>query len=192
MANGDVYTLCPVSPFRAEVRVEWIQRLKAYVGEAGTEEERYWVESIARQVQVPESADSAGPGTPSIRASILGRSTRQPVNQETTKMDGNQLVKLHPPHLTAAGGPAPGIHREVEIQGPAIFEPAPEEDEEDMASDLVPLTVLGTEGPGGNVRFMGICWSSGRMDVGTEIERVQGRWADERSLKVSSSYFKSL
>lgn len=113
--------------------------------------------------------------------------------EEKVEVDGEKLVILHPPHLTASGGPAPGIHMEVERQGPAVFDPAgPEGDEEDVASDLIMLNVRPegaggkSEGKGeGEVRVLGLCWSGGRVDIGIEVQRVQGRWTGSNKLKVS-------
>lgn len=59
LANGDIYTLCPVLPFRMEVPLKWVQRLKAYISHSGSEEEQYWLESLTRQIQLE------GPGAAS-------------------------------------------------------------------------------------------------------------------------------
>lgn len=192
LANGDVYTLCPVLPFRCEVPLKWIQRLRAYVQETGSEEERYWLDMLSRQVHIESSGAASSPGSPSVRMSILGRSTRkeQAEKKEEEEVNGDQLVQLHPPHLTKSGGPAPGLHMELERQGPAVFDPAgPEGDEEDVASDLM-VVAVGAGGDGKEkgkegVRVVGVCWSAGRVDVGIEVGKVQGRWAGSGRSKVS-------
>lgn len=148
----------------------------------------YWVENLSRQVRL-----EGGDETPIMRTSILGRSTRgMAVKQETQEVDGDQLVRLHPPNLSMSGGPAPGDHREVERQGPAIFDPAPMEgDEEDIASDLILLSVnveVAKEGKSrSDVRMLAICWASGRVDLGVDTQKVKGKWVQPVGSRVSHS-----
>jgi nucleoporin NUP82 len=172
------------------VPLHWVQRLKAYVTQKGSEEEQYWLTSLARQIHLerPEA-----PSSPGVRMSILGRSTMGSGEVEKgPEVDREQLVRLHPPHLTASGGPAPGVHMEVERQGPAVFDPAPPEgDEDDVASDLILVGVVpsgtGQKGAVGVVRVLGVCWSSGRVDIGVETAPVMGRWVGSSVSRVSRS-----
>lgn len=175
--------------------LKWVQKLKAYITEKGGEEERYWLDSLTKQIQLDGPSSSATPAspTPNMRKSILGRSTRDPVESvQEIEVDGDQIIRLHPPHLTLSGGPAPGLHMEIERQGPATFDPAPPEgDDEDIASDLVLVSVetavgvKGKEGRHGEVRILAVCWRGGRVDIGVEVDRAQGRWVGSSGTKVS-------
>jgi hypothetical protein len=79
---------------------------------------------------------------------------------------------------------------ELERQGPAVFDPAGiEGDEEDVASDVM-VVAVSAEGEGTakgkeGVRVVGMCWSAGRVDIGIEAGKVQGRWAGSGRSKVS-------
>jgi nucleoporin NUP82 len=195
MANGDLYALGPILPLRTEVPVQWLQRLKAVSdarrrGVLATdqgEEERVsmqsqWVEALVRQATVRR--EEATPPTPPRRTSILSGRPRTEVETKQPEWEGT--VKLHPPHLTASGGPAPGIHRSLLRQGPVVFLPAPsgkedeEDDDDDVASDLLVWSPRGEDEEEVGVGVMAIAWSSGRVDLGLETEPVEPRWVGSR------------
>ncbi|WWD20148.1 hypothetical protein CI109_104624 [Kwoniella shandongensis] len=224
IANGDIYTMGPILPLHTELPVRYLQGLKAYtdarlaqiqreaVDVFGAEEaglgkatfQSQWVESLVKQVKLAEEARSRRDEvdvmeTPSRRTSILGRSVRGSESSPSRSKpiaarDG--MVKVHPPHLTEAGGPAPGAHRALLRQGPAVFNPGPQEvgnfdDENDedeeldqVASDLFVSEVVAADGEGEGSKeketIIAIAWSGGRIDIGLEVEKPEPRWNSSR------------
>jgi nucleoporin NUP82 len=191
MANGDIYTLCPVMPLRTTIALSKLQRLKAYLSLQGSVEEQKWLEELVKQVPQTE-----GPSTPS--RSILSRSTAKKAKEETDAPDRN--VRLHPPHLTEEGGPAPGSHKLPVRQGPARMDPAPEEAVDEIAAtDLVLLSVdhsgeVAMTGDAGanesatstkagegedGVLVLAMVWSNGRVDVGLQVDGIRGSWTGQ-------------
>lgn len=180
MANGDIYILCPVLPLRAQLQLSYIKRLKAYVDDNDTLEAQTWVENLAKQVPQVEERTSSPP------RSLLSRSLAK-TKKEVEEVDRPILV--HPPHLSPSGGPATGIHAPLERQGPIIFDPAPEEGEdEEAATDMVllsvPASTAGQEGSESaqgranaeHLRVLSVVWGNGRVDVGLDVEGTKGRW----------------
>jgi nucleoporin NUP82 len=189
IANGDVYTMAPVLPLRAELPVKYLQGLKAYtkqrrrlaeVKKDGYEIDRVdtwdlWISSLIKQYKDGNKEESVK------RTSRDGR--REEAGEKA------DIVKLHPPHLTATGGPAPGVHRALVRQGPVIFSPGPQEaddeDEEIYASDIVILSSStrdddGEEGSTSeDVKAMSIVWSSGRVDTGLLMDAAEPVWVEE-------------
>ena len=123
MANGDIHTLCPVLPLRSSTQLSQLIRLKAYLAVEGSKEEQQWLEGLAKQIPPPSSGDA--PQTPP--KSILSRSVARKAQAEAEVPD--RVVRLHPPHLTEGGGPAPGQHMVVKKVGPVMMDPAAEEGE---------------------------------------------------------------
>lgn len=198
MANGDIHTLCPVLPLRTSIALSKLYRLKAYLALEGSVEEQKWLAQLVKQVP-PTDAATAAP-----TRSILSRSTikKAPVQEQEDREVPDRIVKVHPPHLTEEGGPAPGEHRTVHRQGPAKINPAPEEVEEEItATDLVLLNIpekgtvgvgasgardAGQVGGGGTADepeegalVLAMIWSNGRVDFGIEVEAVKGSWAEK-------------
>jgi len=221
MANGDIYTMGPVLPLHAEMPLRYLQGLKAYSDnrlrrvreESGNEDAEesaarigratlhaQWVESLVKQVQrgheYRRRREEDEFATPSRRTSSL--SERYPrraweVNanlQRPPLADG--MVRLHPPHLSETGGPAPGVHRAVVRQGPRVFSPRPQDigigSEEDgqIANDLwISHVELRPEenrdlDGGEGVTLVAIAWSGGRVDLGIETEKPEPRWLSSR------------
>ena len=189
MANGDIHTLCPVLPLRSSTQLSQLIRLKAYLAVEGSKEEQQWLEGLAKQIPPPSSGDA--PQTPP--KSILSRSVARKAQAEAEVPD--RVVRLHPPHLTEGGGPAPGAHMAVQKVGPVIMDPAPGEgEEEDAAVDLVLLNVAGkavgqqaAEIAAGEskqrdgLQVLAVVWSDGRVAVGIQADAVSGSWAGKVS-----------
>lgn len=94
--------------------------------------------------------------------------------QSGPKTDAASTVRLHPPHLTVNGGPAPGLHRPLLRQGPVLLDPAPEEaEDEDRATDFLLLE------NDGEVVYA-ICWTGGRVDLGMMIDTPNPRWVSTK------------
>ncbi|KAK8849523.1 hypothetical protein IAR55_004857 [Kwoniella newhampshirensis] len=221
IANGDLYTMGPILPLHTEMPVQYLQGLKAFTdvrlarteteakdafgaGEAGLGRATFqaqWVGSLVKQVKLAEEARTKRnqvevSETPSRRTSRLSRSTRgmgeqsPSLSRSTAPREG--IVKVHPPHLTQSGGPAPGPHRALLRQGPAVFNPGPHEvgnfddndDEDQMASDLFVAEVAATyedrEQSKDKETVIAIGWSGGRVDVGLEVEKPEPRWVSSR------------
>ncbi|WVQ84377.1 hypothetical protein IAT38_006529 [Cryptococcus sp. DSM 104549] len=224
IANGDIYTIGPVLPLRTEMPTRYLQQLKAYAdarlamaqgqardvfgaGQAGLGRATFqvqWVDSLVKQVKQAEEARARREqideeGTPQRRRSMLGKSklgnspARASSPREATPREGT--VRVHPPHLTESGGPAPGTHRPLLRQGPVVFSPGPQEvangdedlDEDQAATDLL-LEVVEVEQEGEDEKAKGkiretmvmIAWSGGRVDIGLEEEKPEPRWISTR------------
>lgn len=174
-ANGDLYYMGPVLPLRATVPLSWVQGVKVLADQLGGLKTG-WVDSLVRQVDEQhkrrgeDGVDSQGGGQTStgLSASVWGKAE---ANEE--------VVRLHPPHLTPSGGPAPGTHRAIVRQGPVVLDPAPQEagvalEDEDRALDLVLL-----KGDEGEVVY-GIAWNGGRIDLGIMVDVPVPRWSSTR------------
>ena len=177
-ANGDLYYMGPILPSRATVPLTWIQGVKVLADQVGGLKVG-WVESLVRQVDEQlrrreddgASLSGAGVGSGGLGASLMGNAEAE-----------EEVVRLHPPHLTPSGGPAPGTHRAVVRQGPVVLDPAPQEsgaalEDEDQAMDLVLL-----QGDEGEV-VHGIAWSGGRVDLGIMVDPPMPRWSSTRVSK---------
>ncbi|WVQ96138.1 hypothetical protein IAU59_003240 [Kwoniella sp. CBS 9459] len=223
VANGDLYTMGPILPLHTEMPIRYLQGLKAYsearlarvqgqakdvfgASEAGLGRavfQAQWVESLVKQVRLAEEARTRKDedvASPTRRTSMLSRSVRGSADETPTKarrpVEGT--VRVHPPHLTEAGGPAPGAHRAMLRQGPVVFSPGPQdagngdEDEEQMASDLY-LSEIGLSGDEAESSvksekqtIIGIAWAGGRVDVGLEVDRPEPRWYSSRDPSTAS------
>ncbi|WVF68598.1 hypothetical protein IAT40_003367 [Kwoniella sp. CBS 6097] len=223
IANGDLYTMGPILPLHTELPIRYLQGLKAYsearlarvqgqardvfgasaAGLGRAVFQAQWVESLVKQVRLAEEARTKKEediATPSRRTSMLSRSVRGGENDTPTKArrPAEGTVRVHPPHLTEAGGPAPGAHRALLRQGPVVFSPGRQdigngdEDEEQVATDLY-FSEVGTSGeePEGSAtgekqRIVAIAWSGGRVDVGLEVESPEPRWLSSRDPSTAS------
>lgn len=149
-------------PIHAEIPLRYLQGLKAYTD---------------AKVKRAKNADAFS--DENARATLQSQWVDGLIRQ-VKKVEGTQgeLVKLHPPHLTETGGPAPGLHRSVMLQGPVIFSPGPQEvgaaEDEDAASDLVMIKDM-----------LAIAWSGGRVDLAVR-RRVDPRWLSSRVSVVAS------
>lgn len=181
--------MAPVLPLRAELQVKYLQGLKAYTkqrrrrAEASKDEYEIdrvdswdlWVSSLIKQYKDGKKDESAQ------------RSSRD--HDAGPGGDKVDMVKLHPPHLTATGGPAPGVHRALVRQGPVIFSPGPQEADDDYeesyASDIAIMRSStrdegGEDGSSGeDVKAVGIVWSSGRIDIGLLIDAAEPVWVED-------------
>jgi nucleoporin NUP82 len=157
IANGDLYTMGPVMPIHAEIPLRYLQGLKAFTD--------------ARLKQSKHAGDVFS--DEGARATLQAQWVDGLVRQ-VKKVEGKQgeVVRLHPPHLTETGGPAPGLHRSVMLQGPVIFSPGSQEvgaaDDEDAASDLAMVEDM-----------LAIAWSGGRVDLGVR-RTIEPRWISSR------------
>ena len=221
MANGDICTMGPVLPSHAELPMRYLQGLKAYTdgtmrrlndGEDENDPEHeamrgkaalqaQWVDSVVRQVkQADESRrqrEEEQLYTPSRRSSLLGGRHRQSGTPGPTDDRRSQvpegMVRVHPPHLTDTGGPAPGLHRSLTRQGPAAYSPPPQEigvgadEEEQVASDLFIFSAPGGKETAEELSILVIAWSGGRVDIGIATEAPEPRWISSRVSELSST-----
>lgn len=176
IANGDVFTMGPVMPLRTEASLRWLYSLKAFADE--------------RIRRLRDASDRQDDSHLFERALMQSKWVDALVTQASyaTQSGSNQnsddTLTLHPPHLSPSGGPAPGAHRSLLRQGPVTFEPAPPEgDEEDVASDIIRLSLgkdTGKSGSNRSVGAMAIAWSSGRVDLCLEVDDFEPRWISSR------------
>ena len=199
IANGDVYTMNPILPLRAELPLRYLQGLKAYAKQRRRKAEDgrdglaidqadswdIWIGDLIKQYREGSKVEDS-PNRSSNRSSSSAPADRN------SKEDN---VKVHPPHLTSTGGPATGSHKALLRQGPVIFTPAPQEadeDEETYASDIAILKVPTHDGDDEEdtareeVRVMSIAWSSSRVDIGLYNEVSEPVWVDNDVSVVSS------
>jgi nucleoporin NUP82 len=200
IANGDVYTMNPILPLRAELPLRYLQGLKSYVRQRRRKAEDYkvgeeidradswdiWVGHLIKQYKEGSKNDES-PNKSSKRSASV-----PPVS------DKQDTVKVHPPHLTSTGGPAAGSHKALTRQGPIVFSPAPQEadddDEENYASDITVMRVStgdadeDEDGSGEEIRVMSIVWSSSRVDIGLYTEVSEPAWVgnDVSTIMLSS------
>ena len=182
----------PILPMQAEVPSTWLQGVKA-VGDREGGLKSGWVDSLikqmhAREEKMTQAADELG--SPSRHTSLL-RGQRAGSDGLSASISGKEetkegLIKLHPPHLTINGGPAPGLHRPLLRQGPVLLDPAPEEagadmEEEDRATDLLVLEA-GDEGE----LVIGVCWAGGRVDLGMMVDTSDPRWISTKVCQTRS------
>lgn len=215
MANGDTYSIGPVLPLHAEVPASYIASLRAWVaerskqlkksaeaasapGQVGSAEhaalvgrvalQSAWVENLAHQAEVQSSQEEEKNSTPSKRRGFGLRdpSPTPPTSDSPPPPPG--FVRVHPPHLTARGGPAPGMHRPLLRQGPLLIDPAPQEVgnsvlvDEQSATDIIVLRV-GAEGDAETdekVNVIATAWSGGRVDLCIEQDVPEPRWITSR------------
>lgn len=215
MANGDIYTMGPVLPLSAEVPASYLASLQAWVaestktledtkakpGEEGSAAyaslvgrrhlQEAWVNAVVKQGS-PEDEPST-PSTPSTppRRHGFGLRDLTPSSPQSDKPPPPPgFIRVHPPHLTESGGPAPGMHRPVARQGPLLFSPAPEEVgngddiDEQSAADIAILHAAGDVPEGevasAHVNVLAIAWSSGRVDLGIDADGCEPRWITSR------------
>lgn len=179
-ANGDLYYMGPVLPLRATVPLSWVQGVKVLADQLGGLKSN-WVDSLVRQVDEQhrrQDEDDTGPSSSGLASTELGGSILGKVEMD------EEVVRLHPPHLTPSGGPAPGVHRAVVRQGPVVLDPAPQEsgaaaEDEDKALDLVLL-----QGDDGEV-VHGMAWNGGRVDLGIMVDPPMPRWSSTRVSETS-------
>ncbi|OWZ47967.1 hypothetical protein C356_02682 [Cryptococcus neoformans c45] len=166
-----------------------------------------WVDHLVNQVRQTEEMQSkkqveeVGGTTQNMpmTASISGKSTKihgSPVESRSSSLGlpRNGFVRVHPPHLTDSGGPAPGAHRALRRQGPVVFSPGPQDvgnvdedlEEEQMATDLLIMEVGANEMEAGGSKgtegqtVIAIAWSGGRVDIGLELDAPEARWISSR------------
>lgn len=212
MANGDIYTMGPVLPLHAEVPASYLNSLQAWVGErsqaleaAGKAEpgqegsaeyaslvgrrqlQETWVAALVKQSAQEDDVVSAS-SPPRRRGFGLRDSPPSPPRTDDKPPPPPGYVRVHPPHLTASGGPAPGIHRPIMRQGPMLFDPAPQEVgngddvDEQSATDIAIVHATGDsdDESGPRVNVLAIAWSSGRVDLGVDAETSEPRWITSR------------
>lgn len=218
MANGDIYTMGPVLPLHAEVPALYLASLQAWVGERskaleaadkatpGQEGSADYASLVGRrQLQeawvsavVKQGAGADEPPSPPRRRGI-GLRDAPPSPPRSDKLPPPPgFVRVHPPHLTASGGPAPGMHRPIMRQGPMLFDPAPQEvgngDDagEQSATDIMILHAAGDVGEGEKdgprVNVLAIAWSGGRVDLGVDADTSEPRWITSRDPTPSDLY----
>ncbi|WVR08211.1 hypothetical protein IAU60_005258 [Kwoniella sp. DSM 27419] len=215
VANGDLYTIGPVIPLKTDMPAVYLQGLKVYTerrleviqrqavnafgaGDANVGRamlQAAWVEALVKQTRTSEGArgqrESSGERTnQSARAGILGRSTTAPGSPSQVPRSATDTLRVHPPHLTESGGPAPGAHRAMLRQGPIVFSPGPQEvghgdgDEDPAATDLYVSALRSQddkeEANGLDETVIAIAWSNGRVDIGLEVEKPEPRWISSR------------
>lgn len=218
VADGDVYTMGPILPLHTELPLRYLQVLKAYSDRKSErlkrfddeDEEEYlaklsqshlqsqWVDSLTKQVKDGEEARRSEEedeiATPSKRGSFYSSRLPQtgsnvPLHQQPSPV-AESTMRVHPPHLTDTGGPAPGASRAIARQGPWVYHPSPQDvgagadEEEQVASDLhigrccVPVG----QGEGDDeaereeIVLVAIAWSGGRVDLGVVGEKPEPQW----------------
>ena len=226
VANGDIYSMGPVLPVHAEIPQRYLQALRAHTegrsrriqeeeskdDESTARVERIalqvqWLDSLAKQIKQAEEArrrrvddEWATPSRQNNFQSQRHRRTNSNLPDDLRRTTNDGTVRIHPPHLTETGGPAPGMHRGCMRQGPMVFSPGPSdlgyaaEEQEQVASDLC---IFSSEvGPmqrdkqaeigdaRDTVTVVAIAWSSGRVDLGVELEKVEPRWISSRARPV--------
>lgn len=180
-ANGDIYVLTPIMPLRTVLPLPTLQYLKAATDRqeaAGSSRDGQSGWRSAFVNELVRQAKSARHTRHVNGFSSPSRSTRDSAQQYIAE----RTVALHPPHLTEAGGPASGSHRQVLRQGPMALDPSPSEaDDEDMASDIYVFRAEDGESSDADGEvFVGVAWTSGRVDLGIEVDRPQMRWVSAR------------
>ncbi|KIR68697.1 hypothetical protein I314_01120 [Cryptococcus bacillisporus CA1873] len=166
-----------------------------------------WVDHLVKQVRQTEEIQSkkqveeeggTTQHTP-MGVSISGKLTKPhsysvEVGSSSLGLPRNGFVRIHPPHLTESGGPAPGAHRALLRQGPVVFSPGPQDvgnvdedlDEEQMATDLLIMQVGADNTEAGGSKkteeqtVIAIAWSGGRVDIGLELDAPEARWVSSR------------
>lgn len=168
----------PILPFQAQVPTDWLASVKV-IGDREGGLKGDWVDSLVRQAGAVEKGDKGDKGGASG-----GKDVDESFNNTTASKDIG-TVRLHPPHLTVNGGPAPGLHRPLLRQGPVLLDPAPEElgadVDEDKATDLLVL-----EAGEGELVF-GVCWAGGRVDLGMMLDTPSPRWISTKVSKIPTS-----
>nr|XP_019043367.1 hypothetical protein I302_07943 [Kwoniella bestiolae CBS 10118]OCF22297.1 hypothetical protein I302_07943 [Kwoniella bestiolae CBS 10118] len=185
IANGDIYTMGPILPLRTEMPIRYLQGLKAY-----SEARLAKIQGEARDVF---GAGEAGLGRATFQAQWVESLVKQVKMAEQQKKDEG-TVRVHPPHLTESGGPAPGAHRALLRQGPLVYSPAPQdigngdEDDEQAATDLYISHIPPSEEEenGETETIIAIAWSGGRVDIGLEVEKPVPRWLSSRDPSTST------
>ena len=166
MANGDIYTMGPILPLHTSLPLRYLQSLRACI-------------------------DAAANARDSLEGRIsLQRDWMDVVLRQIDSSTGEE-VRVHPPHLTKSGGPAPGTHRPLLRQGPMVVSVAPPEDDDDAIASDVSILLAGqgdeddieAELGGGSAPVepaLVIAWSSGRTDLAYESETPEGRWISSK------------
>lgn len=209
MANGDMYSMGPVLPLHAEVPIEYIASLQAWVsekakilktrseasstpGQQGSAEhaalvgrvalQEAWVKNVAKQA----AGQDDKPTTPAKRRGFGLRDPSPTRGNAAPPPPG--YARIHPPHLTATGGPATGMHRPLMRQGPLLIDPAPQEVgngvdiDEQVATDITVIRAAedGTADDGDLVNVVAVAWSGGRVDLSIEEDAPEPRWMSSR------------
>lgn len=215
MANGDVYTMGPALPLHADVPATYLQSLSAWVtertkrlekadagqvGDEGSAErasyagrlalQAQWVDAVLRQARNSrDDGDADQNASPARRRGFgLHESTTASTARADRPAPGPGMVRVHPPHLTESGSPAPGVHRPLVRQGPVVFNPSPQDVgngdgvDEQSATDLIVLRASGDneDDNGPRVNVIAIAWSAGRVDLGVAIDTPEPRWVTSR------------
>lgn len=198
LANGDLYAMGPIIPLRSELPLRSLQGLKAFVKERrrrakgdkdDAEHDRLdgwdaWVDNLVKQSKDGREASSAS----------LSRQSSQTAT--TSDLKTTQTVRVHPPHLTATGGPASVSHKALLRQGPLLYRPGPDEQddaEDNVASDIISLCVPrqagdelhGVEEGQPMVNVTAIGWSNGRVDVGLP-DILEPAWVGDEVSEISA------
>ena len=184
-ANGDIYLMGPILPFKTEVSLKWLQSAKINADREGGLIMQ-WVDDLVKQAKQDEyrrKKEQEELTTPSRRTSLLrsGRRAGSEAPSETSRQTSDGMILLHPPHLTASGGPAPGVHRPLALQGPVVLSPGPElggEDDDEDENAATDLAVF--EGGGKGELVIAVAWARGRVDVSLAVDRPLPRWVSSR------------
>lgn len=174
-ANGDIYLMRPILPLHAAVPVTWLQCLRVHAERAGGQQKQ-WVEAVWKIVSAEDDRKKVQGSTPPRRSSGAGPGSPRGAGAETP----SGTVKIHPPHLTSSGGPAPGQRPSLARQGPVKYDPVPQEVgeaelDEDVACDLI-IAQAGEEGE----TMVAIAWSGGKVDLGLVVDQPKPRWVNPR------------
>lgn len=182
----------PILPLRSELSMRYIQGLKAYTNERRKRAE------VRKDEDEQDRLESWETFVDDIVKQAVGKrdedKSRRSSLATTTTMTQKEVenVRIHPPHLTPTGGPATGSHKSLLRQGPVIYNPGPQETDDDMeenvASDLVLLCMPRHEGAEfededeserATISALGITWSSGRIDIGMIVDTPEPAWVEK-------------
>lgn len=191
----------PILPLRSELPIRYIQGLKAYTTERRRRAERRSDEEEQDRLESWETfLDDLVKQAMGKRDEDKSRRTSSAATTQTTHKEV-EIVRIHPPHLTPTGGPAPGSHNSLLRQGPVIYNPGPQETEDDVeenvASDLILLCMPRDEGAEFEdedesdkmtTSAVGIAWSSGRVDIGMIVDAPEPAWVEKDVGLASNSH----
>lgn len=171
-ANGDIYVMGPILPLHSVVPVTWLQCLRVHADRSGGEQKR-WVDSVWNIVRGEEERKREGGTTLTTASQSPSRAARSVEVEQG-------MVRIHPPHLTPSGGPAPGDKPPLQRQGPMRYDPPPQEVgeaelDEDVASDIL-ISEAGEQGE----TVVAIAWSGGKVDLCLIVDPPQPRWVNSR------------
>ena len=150
IGNGDLYVLGPVLPVKASVPIAYL-------------------DSLASVLEVKTKALQA--------AALHDQETLETVTQKARlaaqqKWIDSLLSQMTGEDSRTAELSVPTSGRAALSQGPLLLNPAPrdleDEDDDALASDIAIV--------GEDVGLVIVAWSSGRVDVGFELEHPEARW----------------